>query len=704
MTSKTLTVSMIAAYALLNIPVFAENETGITLDPIVVSSDFREKKLSQTSNSVTVIGEDEIYDKASQSFIETLASTPNVNFSAGASKAKYIQIRGIGERSQFEAPVNPSVGLIVDGIDFSNSALGVGMFDVKQIEVLRGPQGTTFGANGMAGVVTVQSNEPTKETEGHIEATIGNYNTKAFGAAVGGTLIENTLLGRFSIYKNSSDGFMTNSYLDREDTNNIDELTAKAQLRWFASDNHTMDFNYMHIDIDNGYDAWTLDNSRDSHADNPGQDTQKTDAFALTSTYQINDSMHLVSKISYSKSDSIYSYDEDWSNDDEFTDELAVLNEGLDMNDSNYIWPYNYFDEYRRDKKQIDLDVRLVSDKEGRIFNGTTDWTVGVYAKQYDETMNRNRIKYGEDNFSWYKQKSENKAIYGQLDSALSDKLTLVSALRIEHWKADYTNSAAENLKKDELLTGGKLGLNYQYNDKQLYYVSLSKGYKPGGVNAEDVPTKEYETETLWNLEAGLNSRHFNNTLKSRLNLFYGKRKDQQVKLYAGDAEDFRNYLSNAEKGTYYGLESQLDYYPNDNLHLYSSVGLLHAEFDEFSTNIDKEGRAPAQSPKYQYNIGLDYRFADAWRFKTNLEGRGNYYFSNTHDQKSEAYKLLNTSLEYTNGNWNAVLWAKNITDEDYQVRGFYFGNNPVNNNYEPELFIQQGAPRTIGLTVSYDF
>ncbi len=73
-----------------------------------------------------------------------------------------------------------------------NSALAVTIFDVKQIEVLRGPQGTTFGANGMAGVINVESNEPTKETEGHIEATIGDYNTQAFGAAVGGTLIEDT--------------------------------------------------------------------------------------------------------------------------------------------------------------------------------------------------------------------------------------------------------------------------------------------------------------------------------------------------------------------------------------------------------------------------------------------------------------------------------------------------------------------------------
>ncbi len=177
MKSKILTASIIASYALLNTPAFAEETT---LEPIVVSADFREKTLSETTNSVTVIGEEEIYDKASAAFEEVIGKAPNVNFTSGGSRAHHIQIRGIGERSQFQYPLNPSVGLNVDGMDFSNNALAVTLFDVKQIEVLKGPQGTSFGANGMAGVINVQSNEPTKETEGHVEATVGNYNTKAF--------------------------------------------------------------------------------------------------------------------------------------------------------------------------------------------------------------------------------------------------------------------------------------------------------------------------------------------------------------------------------------------------------------------------------------------------------------------------------------------------------------------------------------------
>jgi len=695
MTNNIFKTSLIATMALLSTASFGEE---INLDPIVVGADFRDQNLSQVSNSVSVISEKDIYDKTSQSFVETIAATPNVNFSSGASKAKYIQIRGIGERSQFTTPVNPSVGIMVDGIDFSQSALGVTLFDVKQIEVLRGPQGTTFGANGMAGVINVESNDPTNDANGHIEATVGNYNTKAVGLALNTPIVEDKLLARFSLYRNMSDGYMINSYLGRDDTNNIDELTAKAKLRWFVSDTHTIDFTYMHVDIDNGYDAWTLDNTRDSHSDQPGKDTQLTDAFSLRSTYQVNSKMHLISSLSYSKSDMEYSYDEDWSYDGEFDPD----------------WAYSSFDQYLRDREQADIDVRMVSDEDGRIFNGMTDWTFGVYYKDYSEDMTRNYTYLSVPFNSVYD--TQNTALYGQLDTHFTDKLTLVAGLRVEKWEAEYSDTENVSIDTDEVLSGGKLGLNYQADTDMLYYVTLSKGYKPGGVNADyrlSSKAKEYQTENLWNLDAGLNSSHFDNKVKSRLNLFYGKRKDQQVKssvvqTRSDGSTEFIDYLTNAAEGTYYGLESQIDYYLVENLHIYTSLGLLKAKFDEYNdpnpTAVDVTGRAPANSPEYQYNVGFDYIFMEAWTFKANVEGKGSYYFSNRHDEKSDPYALLNASLEYTNGSFTASLWMRNIGDEEYYVRGFgSFGNNP-SKFYETELYTQLGAPRTGGLTLSYDF
>ena len=678
-------VLSIATFSLLTTSLIADE---ITLDPIVVNSDFRTKKLSKTTNTVTVIGEDKLYDKSSESFIETLGTSANVNFTSGASKAKYIQIRGIGERSQFEAPINPSVGLIVDGIDFSHNALGISLFDVKQIEVLRGPQGTTFGANGMAGVITVKSNEPTNETTGHLELTGGNYNKQAFGMAVGGTLLKETLLGRISLYKNKSDGFIENNFLNREDTNGIDELSGKMQLRWLVTDAMVIDMNYIHTDINNGYDAFTLDNSRISSSDNVGEDSQKNDALSLRVSYQFSDILHMVSRMSYSKLDSIYSYDEDWSYVGEFSDDL---------------YPYNYFDKYSRDTKEKDFDIRVLSDENGRIFGGSTDWTFGIYAKQYDETLNRNRTKEGVDTLTSYNQLTDNRAVYGQLDTKLTPSLSLLSAIRVEQWKASYDNSIPEVLEKDEILIGGKLGINYIYSRHNISYITLSKGYKPGGVNADEVPTKEYKTENLWNVDIGLNSNYFDKKLTNRLNLFYGKRENQQVKLYQDEVKNFKNYLSNAEKGSYYGLEEQINYLATENLSLYGSLGLLRSTFDEFSLNVSQEDRTPSQSPYYQYNLGLQYQVADYVTFKSNLSRKGSYYFSNTHNQKSNAYSLLNASLEYYYNNWSMNFWAKNMLDTSYETRGFFFGNNPAK-GYESELFIQQGDPRTFGVTLSYDF
>ena len=394
--------------------------------------------------------------------------------------------------------------------------------------------------------------------------------------------------------------------------------------------------------------------------------------------------MYLVSSLSHSKSDLEYSYDEDWYN-----------------NNAN-VW--SSFKEYQRDRNQTDIDLRLVSDEDGQIFNGYTDWTIGTYYKDYSEKMNEDNNSFSSD------YKTRNKAIYGQLDTYFTNKLTLISGLRVEKWESDYNDSASINIDTNEVLFGGKFGLNYQATENSLYYTTLSKGYKPGGVNSVSrlaLNQKEYETETLWNLDLGVNNSHFDDIVKSRLNFFYGKRKDQQVKDYLDRInpwDSWDEYLTNGGESTYYGLESQLDYYPNDVLHLHSSLGLLKSKFDDY--NIDRYNmteRTPANSPIYQYNVGFDYFFFDAWTFKANVEGKGSAYFSDSHNEKAASYELFNTSLEYTDGSFTVSTWIRNIADKEYEVRGFYFGNNPAN-GWTDELYTQAGAPRTLGLTLSYDF
>lgn len=693
---KNLTLSTFASLTLVSSFACAEN---ITLDSITVTSDFRDTNLNQTSKAISVLNEEKIADKAHQSLESVIGQVPNVNFATGASRAHYVQIRGIGERSQFIAPINPSVGLVLDGIDVSESALALTMFDVNQIEVLKGPQGTTFGSNGMAGVVTLKSNEPTEDYEGHIETTIGNYNTKAVGLALGGSLIEDKLLGRFSVYKNTSDGFMKNNYLGRKDTQNIDELALKSQLKYLVNDDHTIDINIAHIDVNNGYDAFTFDNSFNTYSDQPGRDAQETNAIAIKSTYQINRKMHLISKASYSKSDSTYSYDEDWSYNGAF---------------SSTLYPYSSFDEYLRKREKVDIDLRLVSDEEGRIFSNTTDWTFGTYYKNQSEDLTRNYTYLSSAYDSSFD--TENIAVYGQLDSDIAEKITLTTGLRVENWEANFNDSDSLNINTKEVLVGGKIGLNYQENNTSLYYVTLSKGYKPGGVNTDNSLSsnaREFNTEHLWNLDLGRSFSTLNNKLKNRINLFYGLRQDQQVKssivtVRNDGSTEFTDYLANAAKSNYYGVEIQTDYYAENSLHLFASLGLLKSKFDEYKdpnpSSVDVNGRAPAHSPKYQYNVGFDYMITDDIQVKSDVEGKDSYYFSNRHNARSKSYALLNASLSYLASDWTVTLWGKNLTNKSYQTRGFgSFGNNP-GNGYATELYTQQGNPRTFGFTARYDF
>ncbi len=136
------------------------------LEEIVVTARLLPKPVDTVPASVSVLPAALIRDRQANHFEELLNAAPNVNYSSGASRGRFVQIRGIGERSQFVDPVDPSVGLYIDGIDFSGLGNAGTLFDVEQVEVLRGPQGTAFGASAMAGLVNIRSAAPARPDDG----------------------------------------------------------------------------------------------------------------------------------------------------------------------------------------------------------------------------------------------------------------------------------------------------------------------------------------------------------------------------------------------------------------------------------------------------------------------------------------------------------------------------------------------------------
>jgi len=688
-------VLSLAISALIASQAFANDSA--TLDPIIVNSDFRPAEIQQTPISITSISSEEIQSRGAQHLEDVLNMAPNVNLSSGGSRGHYFQIRGMGERSQFKAPINPSVGLIIDDIDFSRSGAAATLFDIESVEILRGPQGTRFGASALAGVINLRSKEPSNDLDVHFESTLAEYNTRSIGLAVGGALIDDKLLGRIALHSNKSDGYIENKHLNRDNTNNRDETTIRTNFKWLASDDLTMSLNYLHLDVDNGYDAFSFGNSRNTLSDQPGTDAQKTNAFSLRADWDISSALRLESIISHSNSDLEYSFDEDWSYVGQFDDSL---------------YPYSSFDQYLRDRDNNSIEFRLLSNEDGRIFNSSTDWLIGFYHAEQDEDLERNYTYLPSVFTSAYD--TQNTAVFGQLDSALSDKLTLISGLRVEHWQADYNDSENLDIDTSETLFGGKLGLNYQVNNDQMLFTSLSRGYKAGGVNTDGtLPTdaRDFETEYLWNLEVGIKSLWLDGSLKTNLTAFYAKRKDQQVKsslltVRPDNSTEFVDYISNAAEGKNMGIEAEVDWLVNTNWLIYANAGLLRATFDEYDDpdGIDVSGRRQAHAPNYQFAVGTEVYIAQNWTARANVEGKDEFYFSDRHNAKSDSYALVNASIEYAIESWRVNLWGRNLFDKEYAVRGFgSFGNNP-GNGYITETYIQQGEPRIVGLSLSYDY
>jgi len=696
-------ILLCASFSSQNASAFEEKIETSNVEIITVTSDFRQQNLLKTPSALSVLTDVEIKQRNAQHLEELVAVSPNVNFASGSQRARYYQIRGIGERSQFNEPINPSVGMIIDDVDFTGIGSIANLFDVQQAEIFRGPQGTRFGANALAGMINITTNAPTDEFEGIIKLDAGNYNSYGLGLALSGPASAEVNY-RLAVNKYQSDGFIENTYLNKSNTNNRDETSLRGKLSIQASNDLTIDLSAFYFDFDNGYDAFSLDNTRATLSDQPGFDQQETSAFAAKLTYQGFEKFTLVTLLSHADSDLAYGYDEDWA----YVGISAP--ENIENPDFAY-WEYSSTDYYFRDKSTQTIELRALSNNGNELFNGSTSWVAGIYLKQDDEDLTR-QYTYLDSNFTSTFD-TQSIAVYGQLDSQLSTKLTLTTGLRVEQRSADYINSDGFFDSPDDTMVGGKLVLSYQHNNDALWYGSINRGYKAGGANTDgSLPDylRTFEPEYLMNYELGYKVSLLDSAAFIRTAIFYMDRTDVQVKssqtiVREDGSAEFISYLGNAATGSNMGIEVEANWQANDLFELYGSLGLLDTEFNDF---INAEGkslnnRQQAHAPNYQFNIGINIQPSEHWLVNFSVDGKDGFYFSDSHNEKSESINLVNASLSYLSDNYQVKVWARNLTDEDYANRGFYFGNDP-RDGYTAKQYTQLSEPLVFGVTLDYQF
>src|SRR5690606_34164502 len=586
--------AILAAAALA--PLGAAAQRADAVEEIVVTAEFREAEALALPRSVSVLGAGELDAARLQHFEEITLLVPNLNWSGEGSRARYFQIRGIGELEQYEGAPNPSVGFLIDDIDFSSLGAVTTLYDVDRVEVLRGPQGTRYGANALGGLVYVRSAAPPETFSADFELTGGNDGTSAYGAAAGGPLGERAGY-RVSLHRYESNGFRDNVYLGRDDTYGRDELSVRAKLRFDPGERVGIEVTALYFDMDNGYDAWTIDNGFDVHSDRPGRDEQRSVAAAVRMTAEL-DRFDLVSITGINSTDALFSFDADWGNPDLWSPVV-----------------YDFFSRNDRQRDTLNQELRFLS-KPGAIAGGRGDWLVGVYVLDLEET--NDRLDQGVlddgvfepfvlDSPSASEYDATSFAVFGQLGFALTERLELTAGLRWERRDASYTDTYGNAFSPEDRMLGGELSLAWQLADGWTTYARLARGYKAGGFNVSfagvdfdevDNVTPdqiEFDAESLVSLEAGVKGAWLDGRLRADIGVFEARRDDQQIKiplqLRLGDPSSFLFLTENAEEGRHRGAEATVDWLATESVRLFGSLGWLDTEIVEFSVFSDLEGR-----------------------------------------------------------------------------------------------------------------
>ena len=679
------------------------NSIFTSVEEIVVLGDWKEITPDKKDASIVLLGSKEIDDQAVNHFEELSYLVPNLNFAASDSRARYFQIRGIGERSGYQGTPNSSVGFLIDDIDYSGQGGIATTFDIDQVEIHRGPQGSRIGANALAGLIYIKTKDPTKEFESTGRVVLGSYGRKSIGLAASGPLkINDDVTYRLALHKHEEDGFRKNIYLNKSNTSRKDELTSRLKVNWEVGDKTSVKLLLSRVDLDDPADIWTLDGSLNTLSDRPGMDSQKTNSFGLNTLSQFA-GFNFQSLASSTNTDVTFSYDADWGN-----------------SDSWHPYVYDYFSETIRNRETRSQEFRLLSNENLRITNRRIQWVLGIsYFEIKESNLKKDDGNYGDpsDPFGPYFSqssslsvyKSENVSLFGSIDYSLTDSLQLSVGLRREDWKANYNDTLGDKFRPSNMMNGGKISLIKNTKNYNLF-ASIARGYKQGGFNLglgldSSNTNIIYDPEYLLNYEVGLNTKSLDSKVRLSAVLFYSDREDQQVLISTQvdptDPNTFSFLTQNAAEGVNYGFELNVDYEINDSLNFYTRFGLLETEIQNWKSRPDLEGREQAHAPKYSYSLGLNWNFNQNNFLRIDTTGKSDFYYSDSHDNKSRSYVLTNLSLGYQFDQFEVSLWVHNLFNKYYSVRGFYFGNEPP--NFEDTLYERHGDPRRFGLSLQYD-
>ncbi|MBP7705485.1 MAG: TonB-dependent receptor [Caulobacter sp.] len=748
---KSLLLGCAAALALSAGGAFAQDSETVAVEEIVVTAQKRSENMQDVPVSVSAFTADSLQEKGVTNVLGLNNLAPGLRVSSGDAAANpKIFIRGVG-LSDFNPNSSSGVGVYVDGV-YVGSPLAqmAGFFDIGQVEILRGPQGTLYGRNTNGGAVNVTTKRPTRtfSAEGGVE--YATYNAVNANAAVSGPIIEDVLSVRAAAQYVKDDGYTYNR-VTGNDVNDTDywalrlsalytpteDIEALFQVNRFVNRGSatqpqhrgTMAFDPSAAGSDGlcapayytsglcgdafgYYDADGTDRALDANLE--GRD--KVDLFGASA--QVSWDLGNVTLVSVSA----YS----WAHRNAF--------ENTDGN------PYQMLEiNYLARQSAFTQELRLQSNDDP---DSIVKWVAGVY--YMDETVKDastqdvlRALRPTPDFFDIgasiaafsypYTQDTKSYAVFGQMDINITDRLVGTWGLRYseDQKSMDYQSFAEGGLvpiltyKGEETFKAwsGRLGLRYELTDDVNVYATYNRGFKSGGFFGGMATLPEemepYDNELLDAFEIGIKSQLFDRRLRLNASAFYYDYQDQQV-----FAQTVRNgmtvlVLDNAANSEVYGAEIEATARITQNLSIDAGLSLLHAKYGEFvyddgdplTVDPDFSGYTLPQSPEVTFNIAATYSYplSNGSELKGTVDGAysSKIYFDNSNKERlsQDAVWVFGAQGSWSSpdGKYEVGAFARNVFDETYFVSISNIDSLGVD-------LLTLNRPRSLGVFLRYKY
>ncbi len=714
------------------------------------------ENLQEVPVAVTAISGAELTEKGVAVLTELQQFSPNTTLqtSRGTNSTLTAFIRGVGQQDPLWG-YEPGVGIYIDDVYVARPQGAVlDILDVERIEVLRGPQGTLYGKNTIGGAVKYVTKTMSGDTEFDANVTFGSYSQADVKLSGQIPLVADKLYVGYGFANLTRDGF--GEFLqvadnlgtqDRENYNK-DLTAARLTVEYRASDDLFMRLSWDSTQDDSnakgGYrllpsilvDAPVPDSVYDSYTSMPTFNSVELDGLSFMVDWSLNDetSLKFISASRESYSDTNIDFD----------------NTPLDVFDV----PAFYDDENTSHELQLTHiadDYRLVGGLY--MYDGEScghfDAILGFLGRAAFSTPGLTREVTGCNN-------SNSQAIYAQGSFDLTDKWSLTVGARYTNEEKDaYVNNglAFENVyprdgwipgytrgsvtfprvlgtdtDNDGILDAPKsdswdrftprVGVEYQVDADTMVFASYSQGFKSGTFNPRATVNEDSANpEIVDSIEIGI-KKDWDDTVRTNITFFSIDHKDRQYITVTPDPNDstvLNQNLGNIKGSTVDGIEAEITIAASDELTFDFALGYLDGEIEDDPT-IATPLVGLSNTPEYTMNLAANYIIdSEVGYFVINA----NYYyrddyilFEDSTLLQQDGYGMFNlgVSWESTGGNWYGGLYAKNVTDEEYQIGGYNFVAEDGAGGFLPglggdtTLIAYYGDPATYHLTIGYRF